>query len=846
MKLTPIAAILIAITTKSVSAQQSVSVPYRAEQSWPSASQAYQTQPVPRVQYGQQSYQSQVPQVQPAPHMTQGQYYAIPQTTAQPSAPVATTQVLSTPAVEPTRVLQQSVDQQNDLQQTASNKAPAPAPSIPPQPGDLIVPAPTSIVALPQSDNNDVGTPATSSLVVQPEPVMPMEERVLETRENQEKLATVESVSPLETTTAVVEDRREIEPIIGGQLGDLTGELAATSESSDEITPAVPGIEDSIAPATDIDLANITPAEVPSTEVPGTEDSIAPATDIDLANITPAEVPSTEVPGIEDSIAPATDIDLANTTPAEVPSTEVLVEEVVEPAELATTEVEVAVEAKTELSEPRSFNSALEAESDEPTALAVAPFKVDTEQTNAAALASTASKQSQSSLEATPLRSNTASKQSQSSTSTSYGNWWLALLPILAIPVIGFLALRKYLKNADVNEFANEALSRVNSKSSNSNPAAESPTQRKKLSAIAKVTSKKSNEDSPSPVQSRLEKLIEDIDQKHTVTETTKTVAEPTTEPVVAVAEPAAVTETAAVATPTPTRTRSELTTSENDFSKCDQFCCIRGIDSATQETLHKAGYVRFSDLEKATQSELELTLSGNDHQFGSSDFSRWSSLSALAGKGDWAGFEKLQSSFVSPKVSEVRSEQSVTEPTAAAEDLTKVRGIGPATAELLQDAGITTFKALAEAGTARLQEILDAGGTKFDAIDPSSWCRQAQFQLSGSWGRTQTATLSLDTDGKSESVAPNVKVTTPTYRMAEPTLDVSGTTDNQAPTSTAADSLAKMTGLEQSADTPSQLKEESALLDQINDIRDIATSSAESKVTESILPTDTSKASAE
>ena len=386
--------------------------------------------------------------------------------------------------------------------------------------------------------------------------------------------------------------------------------------------------------------------------------------------------------------------------------------------------------------------------------------------------------------------------------------------------------MRKRLQNADVNDFANEALSRVNSKSSNSNPAAESPTQRKKLSAIAKVTSKKSNEDSPSPVQSRLEKLIEDIDQKHTVTETTKTVAEPTTEPVVAVAE------TAAVATPTPTRTRSELTTSENDFSKCDQFCCIRGIDSATQETLHKAGYVRFSDLEKATQSELELTLSGNDHQFGSSDFSRWSSLSALAGKGDWAGFEKLQSSFVSPKVSEVRSEQSVTEPTVAAEDLTKVRGIGPATAELLQDAGITTFKALAEAGTARLQEILDAGGTKFDAIDPSLWCRQAQFQLSGSWGRTQTATLSLDTDGKSESVAPNVKVTTPTYRMAEPTL--------------AADRLAKMTGLEQSADTPSQLKEESALLDQINDIRDIATSSAESKVTESILPTDTSKASAE
>ena len=52
---------------------------------------------------------------------------------------------------------------------------------------------------------------------------------------------------------------------------------------------------------------------------------------------------------------------------------------------------------------------------------------------------------------------------------------------------------------------------------------------------------------------------------------------------------------------------------------------------------------------------------------------------------------------------------------------------------------------------------------------------------------------------------------------------------------------------LEQLADTPSQLNEESALLDQINAIRDIAASSAESKASEAAASAaDAKKASAE
>lgn len=801
MKRTFITAILIAITANSASAQQVVSVPYQAVQ-WPAGSQAYQ----PQIQYPvQQSYP--LPS-SPALYMTQGQYHAVPQTVFQPAVPAATTQVLSTPADVPTRVLTQSV---------VKNRAPAPAPSIPPQPGDLIVPAPAYIVAQPApsippqprdliaptptsivaqpvqpgpqklavdqqavpgnlsapapSRSEDVIAPVTSSLVAQPEPVRPVEESVLMTRGNQEEFAVVENkestvglvkeaVSSPETATAVVENRLEGQPALEGQLSDLTEKLVAVPGSSDEITPVLNDVEESIAPATDIDFANINPTEEP-------------------------------------------------------------VEEVIKPVELARTELKVTDEAKTESTEPRLLGSALETSTlksspleagpVEPPVLTAVPLKSTKEASNNEALSSNA-------LNASAPLASTAPKKIQQT--TGYGSWWLALLPLLAMPVIGWLAIRKRKQNAEVNSFANEALSRVNTKPSSSEPVAETPGQRKKLSAIARSGSKGSTADSPSPVRSRLDKMVKNIDQKETLAGEGK--------------EPAK---------------------SVYNFSNCDQFCCIRGIDSTTQDTLHKAGFIRFVDLEKATQSELEVALSGNDHQFSSSDFSSWSRLSGLAGKGDWAGFETLQASLAAPQGPDVSSEQPIVAPAdAGADDLTKVRGIGPATAELLNGGGITTFKALADAGTDRLQKILDTGGAKFDAIDPSLWCRQAQFQLSGTWTRPHLETLELE----SESVGPNVTVTTPEYRIAVPTVELVVNGD-QPPLLTAADSLAKATGvvgalskeeverLEQLAGTPSQLNDESALLDQINAIRDLATSSAESRANEeSDSAADARKTSAE
>jgi predicted flap endonuclease-1-like 5' DNA nuclease len=78
----------------------------------------------------------------------------------------------------------------------------------------------------------------------------------------------------------------------------------------------------------------------------------------------------------------------------------------------------------------------------------------------------------------------------------------------------------------------------------------------------------------------------------------------------------------------------------------------------------------------------------------------------------------------------------------AVADDLTRLEGIGPKVNSLLQDAGITTFRQLAEADPSRLRQILDAAGLKF--IDPGSWAEQARFAGAGDWEGLEKLTDAL------------------------------------------------------------------------------------------------------
>ncbi|ANH82893.1 glycoside hydrolase family 13 [Niabella ginsenosidivorans] len=66
--------------------------------------------------------------------------------------------------------------------------------------------------------------------------------------------------------------------------------------------------------------------------------------------------------------------------------------------------------------------------------------------------------------------------------------------------------------------------------------------------------------------------------------------------------------------------------------------------------------------------------------------------------------------------------------------DLTKIEGIGPAIAKLLEQQGIQSFKDLSKATGKKLKEILSAAGSKFALHDPKSWPRQAKLAAAEKW----------------------------------------------------------------------------------------------------------------
>lgn len=69
-----------------------------------------------------------------------------------------------------------------------------------------------------------------------------------------------------------------------------------------------------------------------------------------------------------------------------------------------------------------------------------------------------------------------------------------------------------------------------------------------------------------------------------------------------------------------------------------------------------------------------------------------------------------------------------------AADDLTKIEGIGPKINELLQEDGINTFADLAGTAPDAIREILAAGGSQFATHDPETWPAQAEMARDGKW----------------------------------------------------------------------------------------------------------------
>ncbi len=69
-----------------------------------------------------------------------------------------------------------------------------------------------------------------------------------------------------------------------------------------------------------------------------------------------------------------------------------------------------------------------------------------------------------------------------------------------------------------------------------------------------------------------------------------------------------------------------------------------------------------------------------------------------------------------------------------AADDLTKIEGIGKKIAAILAAENILTFKELSKVSVKKLKDILEVAGSKFQMHDPTSWPKQAKLAAAADW----------------------------------------------------------------------------------------------------------------
>ncbi len=90
------------------------------------------------------------------------------------------------------------------------------------------------------------------------------------------------------------------------------------------------------------------------------------------------------------------------------------------------------------------------------------------------------------------------------------------------------------------------------------------------------------------------------------------------------------------------------------------------------------------------------------------------------------------------PKAAEQKS-------TAAVSDFTKIEGIGPKIAELLQNGGYTTFATFAAATESDIQAILAAAGPRYKMHKPATWMQQAALAAQEKWDELEQLQAELN-----------------------------------------------------------------------------------------------------
>jgi predicted flap endonuclease-1-like 5' DNA nuclease len=217
---------------------------------------------------------------------------------------------------------------------------------------------------------------------------------------------------------------------------------------------------------------------------------------------------------------------------------------------------------------------------------------------------------------------------------------------------------------------------------------------------------------------------------------------------------------------------RQRLLIKGNLIPKAD-LTLIEGIGPKISQLLYSSGILSFSQLASIKLKDLRKILDEADLKF--IDPTTWPEQAKLAAAGDWETLHTLQDELKGGKrvdaqesarkaalqISDIWHSAKFTSfaqllgalkfdlglkyipddgkqtiqvegPLILNDDLTRIEGIGPKIARLLQEAGIVSFTQLASTDAKDLQKILAKAKLKY--IDPATWPEQATLAARGDW----------------------------------------------------------------------------------------------------------------
>ncbi|MEM8584989.1 MAG: helix-hairpin-helix domain-containing protein [Bacteroidota bacterium] len=175
-----------------------------------------------------------------------------------------------------------------------------------------------------------------------------------------------------------------------------------------------------------------------------------------------------------------------------------------------------------------------------------------------------------------------------------------------------------------------------------------------------------------------------------------------------------------------------------------DNLQIIEGVGPKIESVLKDAGYSTWAAVAAAESTALKGALDAAGSRFKLADPTSWPRQAQMAVEGRWADLIEYQKftdagretvgDFQSDSKFEKLALKKMGFSSTNPNDLKVVEGIGQKIEGLLKDAGINTWSELSQASVERLQEILDAAGSRYRLAKPGTWPQQAGLAAEGKW----------------------------------------------------------------------------------------------------------------